>query len=34
MVRAGVVKLLQKPIQDEQLFGWIEQACLNNTSIQ
>jgi len=34
MVRAGVVKLLQKPIQDKQLFGWIEQACLNNTSIQ
>ena len=27
MARAGVVKLLHKPVQDEQLFGSIEQAC-------
>jgi two-component system response regulator FixJ len=30
--RAGVVKLLHKPIQDEQLFGSIEQACAGNMS--
>jgi two-component system response regulator FixJ len=29
--RAGVAKLLHKPIQDEQLFGSIEQACVGNT---
>jgi two-component system, LuxR family, response regulator FixJ len=27
IARAGVVKLLHKPVQDEQLFGSIEQAC-------
>lgn len=30
IARAGVVKLLHKPIQDEQLFGSIEQACARN----
>ena len=30
IARAGVVKLLHKPIQDEQLFGSIEQACAGN----
>jgi two-component system response regulator FixJ len=29
IAQAGVVKLLHKPIQDEQLFSWIEQACVN-----
>ena len=30
--RVNVVKLLHKPIQDEQLFGWIEQACGNGAA--
>lgn len=31
IAQAGVVKLLHKPVEDEQLFGWIEQACRKKT---
>jgi len=27
LARVGVTKLLHKPIDDEQLVGWIEEAC-------
>ncbi len=27
MARAGVVKIIFKPVSDEDLLGWIEKAC-------
>jgi FixJ family two-component response regulator len=30
--RVGVVKLLHKPVQEDQLFSWIEQACGNGAA--
>jgi FixJ family two-component response regulator len=32
IARADVVKLLHKPVQEEQLFGWIERACANGAA--
>jgi len=32
--RAQVVKLLQKPVEVDQLCGWIERACLNHATRQ
>ena len=32
--RAEVVKLLQKPVEVDQLCGWIERACLKDATPQ